>query len=183
MKPLGGVWIFIILLYLVVSITLEILENMWLKKWIGQRSLGRNQTLYKNAIYVVLLFRLVRVYTFMRRLIISFKSTTRSNYSFSFFIYLFFFFISNTNTKAYSIHYIPFHFLIYNICKLKQLLIVETSILYTVCHVESTCNKNIARPNAFVYYRSSNVVLQHQSSCEDRQSILKDRWEIDRIVP
>ncbi|KAL4010212.1 hypothetical protein IC575_030442 [Cucumis melo] len=60
MKALGGVWVVIILLvYLVLSITLAILENLWLKKWTGQRSLGRTQTLYNNAIYVVLLFSLV----------------------------------------------------------------------------------------------------------------------------
>ena len=62
MKALGGVWVVIILLvYLVLSITLTILENLWLKKWTGQRSLGRTQTLYNNAIYAVLLFSLVRV--------------------------------------------------------------------------------------------------------------------------
>ncbi|KAL4010215.1 hypothetical protein IC575_030445 [Cucumis melo] len=36
MKALGGVWVVIILLvYLVLSITLTILENLWLKKWVA----------------------------------------------------------------------------------------------------------------------------------------------------
>ncbi|KAL4028664.1 hypothetical protein IC575_011872 [Cucumis melo] len=64
MKALGGVWVVIILLvYLVLSITLTILENLWLKKWTGQRSLGRTQTLYNNAIYAVLLFSLRLLYS------------------------------------------------------------------------------------------------------------------------
>lgn len=62
MKALGGLWVVIILLlYLVFSITLAILENLWLKKLTGQCSLGRTQTLYNNAIYAVLLFSMVRV--------------------------------------------------------------------------------------------------------------------------